>query len=124
MENTPELDGKYLGTITTDFVKVSDILKEAAYQLKARKISDYPIFPISREASGIGKLLIDAKEKDLKWNFYFSFFEDFLNNGIIEEDKSKYFLANYRDPGEFCCLFVIDKDFTNYIYIPFPEDED
>ena len=28
----------------------------------------------------------------------------------------------YKDPDEFCCLFVIDKDFTNFIFIPYPED--
>ena len=33
--NDPELSGKYLGTITKDFVKVSDILKEASYQVRS-----------------------------------------------------------------------------------------
>ena len=28
--NDPELNGKYLGTITSDFVKISDVLKDAS----------------------------------------------------------------------------------------------
>ena len=44
--------------------------------------------------------------------------------GIIEKERSKYFLENYRNPEEFCCLFVMDEDFTNYVYIPFPIDDD
>ena len=57
-ENDPELNGKYLGTVTKDFIQVCDVLKEAAYQLKARKISDYPIFPISKVNLPVGQLLL------------------------------------------------------------------
>ena len=42
--NSPDLNGKYLGLISTDFIKVSDTLKEAAYQVKKRGFSDFPIF--------------------------------------------------------------------------------
>ncbi len=124
MENSPDLDGKYLGTITIDFVKIADFLKEAAYQLKARKISDFPIFPISKGDSPIGQLLLGASEKDLSWNFFFSFFEEFQQNNIIEKAKSPEFLKTYKDPSEFCCLFVIDEEFRNFVYIPYPEDQD
>jgi len=48
MNNDPELNGKYLGTITEDFIKVSDNLKEASYQIRTRGFSDYPIFPTSK----------------------------------------------------------------------------
>ena len=34
MQNDPRLNGKYLGTITKDFVVVADTLKEAAYQVR------------------------------------------------------------------------------------------
>ncbi|MFT5568373.1 MAG: hypothetical protein ACI9RP_000404, partial [Cyclobacteriaceae bacterium] len=49
MNNDPELDPKYLGKISSDFVKVSDFLKEASYQMRTRKISAYPIFPVSKD---------------------------------------------------------------------------
>ena len=124
MENSPELDGKYLGTITIDFVKIADVLKEAAYQLKARKISDFPIFPVTKGDSPVGELLIGAKEKDLQWNFFFSFLEDLLQKEVISTDRKEYFLQSFKDPGEYCCLFVIDEGFQNFIYIPYPEDQD
>ena len=40
-----------------------------------------------------------------------------LTGSEIEEFK-----RNYKDPDEFCCLFVIDNDFTNFVFIPYPED--
>ncbi len=59
--NDPELDGKFLGTVSKDFVIVCDTIKEAAYQLKVRGLSDYPIFPICKAELPIGQLLLGKK---------------------------------------------------------------
>lgn len=120
--NDPELDGKYLGTITTDFIKISDTLKEASYQLRRREISKYPIFAVSKSDIPVGQLLIGKKEMDLNWNFNFSFMEDLMSQSIILEDKKDNFISTFRDPDEYACLLVIDQGFMNFIYIPFPED--
>jgi hypothetical protein len=48
MQNDPELSGKYLGTISEDFVKVADTLKEASYQIRKAGF-EYPIFPICKD---------------------------------------------------------------------------
>lgn len=123
MANDPELDGKYLGTITTDFVKVSDTLKEASYQLRVRKISEYPVFVISKDSVNIGSLLIGKREKDLLWNINFSFLENLIGHQIIAENLTEKFLATYKDPDEYACFLVMDKDFMKFIYIPYPVDD-
>lgn len=122
MENDPELNGKYLGTISKDFITVSETLKEAAYQLKARKISEYPIFPISKVQIPVGQLLIGRGELATEWNYNFSFLDEFVQRKLIDEEKIEEFKANYKDPDEFCCLFVVDQEFTNFVYIPYPQD--
>jgi hypothetical protein len=121
-ENNPELDGKYLGTITKDFVRVAETLKEASYQLRSRDISNYPIFPICKTGQPIGQLLINRADLDLDWNYFFSFLEEFTQRKLVEDDKKDLFIQNFKDPDEFCCLFVIDETFTNFVYIPYPED--
>ena len=122
MENDPELDGKYLGTISKDFVIVSDTLKEASYQVIKREFSKYPVFPISKTEVPIGKLLIDKSEFSTDWNYHITYIDEFVHLGIVEEDKVKEFEKVYKDPDEFCCLFVIDGEFTKFIFIPYPED--
>ncbi len=122
MNNDPELSGKYLGKITKDFVVVADTLKEAGYQLKARKISDHPIFPISKIDLPIGQLLIGQKELNLEWNYNFSFLDEFLQREIVSEEMKNEFIQNFKNPDEFACLFVIDDDFTKFVFIPYPED--
>jgi len=55
MHNDPELSGKYQGTISEDFVKVSDTLKEASYQIRKAGF-DHPIFPLCKKEQPIGQV--------------------------------------------------------------------
>ena len=125
--NSPELSGKYLGTITTDFVAVSEVLKEASYAMRQRGISDHPIFPICKKDQPIGALLIDKYEvrddievTERQWSFYISYLDEFVQRGIIEDVPN--FINAFRDPDEYCCLMVLDPEFTNFVFIPYPED--
>lgn len=122
MDNDPELNGKYLGTISSDFVKISDTLKEASYQVRTRGFSDFPIFPISKKEIEIGRLLFKKEEVHTNWNYYITYLDEFVQRKLILEDKVDNFKATYKDPDEFCCLFVVDKEFTNFLFIPYPEE--
>ncbi|EPR68491.1 hypothetical protein [Cyclobacterium qasimii] len=121
-ENDPELNGKYLGTISSDFIKISDTLKEAAYQVRQRKFSEFPIFPISKEEQPIGQLFLSRKEKPIDWNYYITYLDEFIQRELIKEEGVEQFKASYKDPDEFCCLFVVDEEFTKFLYIPYPEE--
>jgi hypothetical protein len=120
MNNDPELNGKYLGTITKDFVVVSETLKEASYQIRKRGFSEYPIFPISKIDLPIGQTLINKYQVQLNWNFNVSYLDEFVQRKIVEDIE--VFRQAYKDPDEFCCLFVVDVQFTNFVFIPYPED--
>jgi hypothetical protein len=122
MQNDPELNGKYLGTISADFIKVADTLKEASYQIRARQISPYPIFPICKEDQPIGQLIITKDQLGNTWNYFATFLDEFVQRGLVDAEKQEPFIHAYKDPDEFCCLFVIDEGFTNFVFIPYPED--
>lgn len=122
MQNDPELNGKYLGTITKDFAIVADTLKEASYQIRKREISSFPIFVFSRQPVPIGATLLRAEEAALQWHVQVSYLANFVQQNIIAEDKVAEFQAAYKNPDEYCCLFVVDEEFTNFVFIPYPED--
>ena len=122
MNNDPELDGKYLGTITQDFVKVSDNLKEASYQIRTRDFSKFPIFAISKDEIGIGQLLIKKNELLNDWIYSASYLDEFVQRELVEKKNVDIFQEAYKNPDEFCCLFVVDEKFTKFIFIPYPED--
>ena len=120
--NDPELDGKYLGTVSQDFIKVADHIKEASYQIRKRRYSDFPIFIVCKVEIPLGQLLYKKDEVGTNWNYYVTYLDDFVQRKIIEKDKIEEFKKNYKNPEEFCCLFVIDGDFTKFVFIPYPED--
>ncbi len=124
MSSKEAVTGKYLGTITKDFVKVADGLKEASYQLRKRQISEHPIFVMCKVEQPIGQLLMDKEQAKGDWNVYFSMLDEFKQRELVEEDKAENFLATYKDPEEFCCLFVVDAEFTNFVYVPYPDEDD
>jgi hypothetical protein len=121
--NSPELNGKYLGLISSDFIKVADALKEAAYQIKKRGFSDFPIFVFSQRPIEIGQKLIGVSELgENKWNYHASLLEEFIQRKLIAEENRELFEQNYKDVEEFACLFVVDGQFTNFVFIPYPDE--
>ena len=121
MHNDPELSGKYLGTISADFVKLADTLKEASYQIRKNDF-EFPIFPICKSDQPIGQILLQPEINGTAWKYYASFLNEFVERQLVAKDKVEDFHTAYKDPDEFCCLFVIDPEFTNFLFIPFPED--
>ena len=121
MQNDPELNGKYLGLITKDFVVVADTLKEAAYQVRKRGFSEFPIFPISRIDMPFGQKLIGRDELATDWNYHITYIDEFVQREIVTDLEA--FKKAYKNPDEFCCLFVMDQEFTNFLFVPYPEDE-
>ena len=122
IDNDPELNGKYLGTITKEFVKVADSIKEASYQIRKEGFSDFPIFPIAKVKIPIGELLFEKEIFKTEWNYYASFLDEFVQRNMISTDGVDTFKNAYKNPDEFCCLFVVDENFTNFLFIPYPED--
>ena len=122
ISNDPELNGKYLGTVSQDFVKVADNIREASYQIRKRGFSDFPIFIISKVEIPLGQLLFNKEEVGTNWHYYVTYLDEFVQRKIIEQGKEEDFKKHYKDPEEFCCLFVVDAEFTNFIYIPYPVD--
>jgi hypothetical protein len=120
MNNDPELSGKYLGTITQDFVVISETLKEASYQIRKRGFSDFPIFPISKVGIPLGQKLIVRGELATNWNYHVTYLDEFVQRKLVTDEEE--FKRAYKDPDEFCCLFVVDEDFTRFVFIPYPED--
>lgn len=122
MHNDPTLDGKYLGIISADFIKVADKLKEASYVIRKQGGYSYPVFPVSQAPLSVGALLIEKGETDNQWHYYAAYLDVLIQCGLVAEDKAAAFQKAYKDPDAFCCLLVVDTNFTNFVHIPYPEE--
>ena len=116
-------NGRYLGTISGDFIKVADKLKEASYLIRKQKSYGYPIFPVSKVPLSVGALLIEKGEIDNQWHYYAAYLDVLIQWGLIATEKAASFQSTYKNPDEFCCLLVVDNGFTNFVYIPYPEED-
>jgi hypothetical protein len=67
-------------------------------------------------------VLFKKDEIGTTWNYYVTYIDEFVERKIVEKDKIDLFKESYKNPEEFCCLFVIDGNFTNFVYIPYPVD--
>lgn len=120
IHNDVELDGKFLGKITGDFAKIADNIREASQQIRHRGFSDYPIFPISTEFQPIGQLLYEKGLFGNEWHYYMTYEDEFIQRGLIADQEG--FRSAYKNPDEFCCLFIVDREFMRFLFVPYPED--
>lgn len=120
--NSPELNRKLMGYVSQDFVRVSDQLKDASYQIRKRGFSENPIFVITNEEVDLGVLLIGSTEMTNRYNYRASYMQEFLDRKLIGEESVDLFKENYKNPEEYCCLFALIGDFSGFIFVPYPED--
>jgi hypothetical protein len=120
--NSPEVNKQLLGIVSQDFIKVSDQLKEASYQIRSRGFSANPIFITTKKTVELGILLISEKESENEFHYRASFLDEFAQRELIAAEAVEMFKENYKNPDEYCCLFVIQSDFAGFIYVPYPED--
>jgi hypothetical protein len=122
MHNELPLNGKYLGTLSADFFKVAYKLKEASYLIRKQGGYGYPVFPISKVPIAVGAVLIEKGETGNQWYYYAAYLDVLMQCGLVAEEKAVAFQNTYKNPDEFCCLLVVDAGFTNFVYIPYPEE--
>ena len=121
--NSPELNRKLMGYISEDFIRVSDQLKEASYQIRKRGFSDYPVFILSNSANvEIGALLFAATELTNRYTYRASMMQELVDRKLIGEESEEAFKESYKDPEEYCCLFALIGDFSGFVFVPYPED--
>lgn len=120
--NSPEINRKLMGKVSSDFLKVADHMKESSYQIRKRGFSKYPVFVLAENEIDLGALLFDKPDFQTVYQYRANFLEDFISRGMIGEESRELFIENYKDPEEYCCLFVIDGDFAGFIYLPYPVD--
>lgn len=120
--NSPDLNRMLLGQISSDFVKVADTLKEAAYQIRTRGFSEHPVFVASKEAPALGLTLISKGAFENEWVYNASFLQEFVDRTLVGSESVELFKEHYRNPDEFACLFVVHNEFAGFVFVPYPED--
>lgn len=107
-----------LKSLETDLVLFSDSIKEIADEILV-ELSKYPIFVAHQHEVRIGEMIVDKEELSTDWNIHASTLEEFVEKGIVNEERKEFFIQNYKDPAKFMCVFVIVPEGANFVFYPY-----
>ncbi|WDF69153.1 hypothetical protein PQ465_01940 [Sphingobacterium oryzagri] len=103
--------------VDLDFYKES--IKEVATDMMAEGYTLYPIFIAHQHEVSIGELLLDKNELQTQWSIHVSSLEEFVERGLIKEDKQAHFVKNYKSANDYMCLFVLVPEGANFVFYPY-----
>lgn len=100
-----------------DFYKES--IKEVSTEMMAEGYTLYPIFIAHQHEVSVGEILLDRNELNTQWTIQVSSLEEFVDRGLIKEDRRDHFVKNFKPANDYMCLFVIVPEGANFVFYPY-----
>ncbi|PRD51420.1 hypothetical protein [Sphingobacterium gobiense] len=108
-----------LKSLKVDLDFYSDSIKEVATEMIAEGYTLYPIFIAHQHEVSIGELLLNKDELNTQWTINVSSLEEFVDRGLIKEDRKDYFVKHFKDTNGYMCLFVVVPEGGNFVFYPY-----
>ncbi len=110
----------YLESLEKDLGLFKEAILEASNSIVEEGVSDYPVFIAAKDFFPVGELILDKDELQTTWSVYASTTEDLIKAGIIQVDKARFFITQYKPVKEYICLFVVasEKE-AGFIFVPY-----
>lgn len=111
-----ETNGNPFLQIQTELQPAYPTLAQAADTILDAEVSAYPIFIAARIEAPIGVLL--AHLQPTGWYLYASTLEELVARQVVLEQHIAQFRAVYKDPRQYFCIFAIQEQGSNFLFIP------
>ena len=108
-----------LKSLQVDLDFYSESIKEVAVEIMAEGLSAHPIFIAHQHEVQLGELILNRDELGTDWSIHASTLEEFVERGIVKEDRKARFVKQYKKPEDFMCVFVIVPEGANFIFYPY-----
>ena len=108
-----------LQSLKLDLDFYSDSIKEISNEMIAEGYTLYPIFIAHQHEISMGEVILDRLELNTNWTVNASSVEEFVERGVIQENKKALFEKNFKKPSDFMCLFVVVPEGANFVFYPF-----
>lgn len=108
-----------LKSLKVDLDFYSDSIKEVATEMIAEGYTLYPIFIAHQHEVSIGELLLNKDELNTQWTINVSSLEEFVDRGLVKDDRKDYFTKHFKNTNEYMCLFVIVPEGANFVFYPY-----
>lgn len=111
-----------LESLKTDLDFYKESIKEVSTEIMTEKYTQFPIFVAHQHEVSVGEIILDRTELGTGWTIQVSSLEEFLEVGIVKEDKKEKFVQKFKDPAKYMCLFVIVPEGANFVFYPYEKD--
>ncbi len=108
-----------LKSLRVDLDFYAESIKEIAVEIMAEGLSAYPIFIAHQHEVKVGESILDKEELGTDWSINASTLEEFVERGIIAEDRKASFVKQYKKPTDFMCVFAIVPEGANFVFYPY-----
>ena len=95
-----------------------NMMGQASESIINQDISTYPIFVLHQTQIPFGLPLVERETLGGQWSVHASTLEEFVTKQLIQEDKVDDFKSVYKDPKTYICIFVIQAETANFIFLP------
>ena len=94
------------------------MLGQASDTILAEGVSQHPIFIAHKnEVESIGITLADKDKVKGNWSINASTMEQFIEKGIISNEKIDSFKTIYKDPKKYICIFTLSELGADFIFL-------
>lgn len=121
-ENKEKKKASPLQSLKVDLDFYKEAVREVSTELLAEQYTQFPIFLAHQHEVSVGEVILDRTELGTEWTIQASSLEEFLEVGIIKEDKKDKFIQKFKDPEKYMCLFVVVPEGANFVFYPFEKD--
>lgn len=118
-EGKPEKGQSPLVSLKKDLDFYKESIQEVSAEMMAEGYTLYPIFVAHQLKVDLGEMILDRDELNTQWSIQASSLEEFVDRGIIKEDKKEYFERNFKSANDFMCLFVVVPEGANFVFYPY-----
>ncbi|MGJ1418320.1 hypothetical protein ACR79T_01755 [Sphingobacterium spiritivorum] len=108
-----------LDSLKVDLDFYAESIKEVAAEMLSEGYTLFPIFVAHQHQVSVGEVILDKTDLDTKWSINASSLEEFVERGLIKEDRKAYFERTYKKPEDYMCLFVIVPEGANFVFYPY-----
>lgn len=108
-----------LQNLKIDLDFYSESIKEISTEMLTEGYTLFPIFVATQHEVSLGEIILDKNELNTNWSVYASSLEEFVDRGVIKEERKAAFEKTFKKPEDFMCLFVVVPEGANFVFYPF-----
>lgn len=108
-----------LQNLKIDLDFYSESIKEISTEMLTEGYTLFPIFVATQHEVSLGEIILDKNELNTNWSVYASSLEEFVDRGVIKEERKAAFEKTYKKAEDFMCLFVVVPEGANFVFYPF-----